>query len=65
MGKLMALLFFAKNLYFSHKIEHKNITDPSQDVTDDFSIRGKVLQQRKRLFSSRIKTWRDMLPDDR
>ena len=39
------IIIFVKNLFFSHKIEHKNITDPSHDVTDEYSIGGKVLQQ--------------------
>ena len=44
--KMMALLFFLKNAYlFQKKTEHKNLTDPSQDVTDDSSIQGKSQQQ--------------------
>ena len=39
------IIIFVKNVCFSHKNEHKNLTDPSHDVTDDYSIRGKVLQQ--------------------
>ena len=41
----MGSLFFVKNVCFSHKIEHKNLTDPSHNVTDDYVIRGKILQQ--------------------
>ena len=37
----MAVLFFVKNVCFSHKIEHKNLTDTSHNVTDDYSIQGK------------------------
>ena len=42
---MIALLFSVKNVCFSHKIEHENLTGPSHDVTDDHPIQGKVLQQ--------------------
>ena len=72
MEKLVELLSIVKKVCFSDKIEQKKLTDPSHDVTDDFSIQGKVLQQLripwtkwcKRAFPNRIKTWRDMLPND-
>ena len=41
----MVLLFFVKNVCDSHKIEHQNLTDRLHDVTDGYSIQGKVLQQ--------------------
>ena len=41
MEKVITLLFFVKNVCFSHKVEHTNLTDPSHDVTDDFSTQGK------------------------
>ena len=45
MEKLVELLSIVKKVCFSDKIEQKKLTDPSHDVTDDFSIQGKVLQQ--------------------
>ena len=45
MEKIIRSLFFVKNVCFTHKIEHKNLTDPLHDVTDDYLIRRKILQQ--------------------
>ena len=35
------IIIFVRYVRFSHKIEHKHLTDPSPDVTDDYSIQGR------------------------